>query len=211
MMRALILAAALLAIPLSAMAQSYPPPLSQGPMTVERLSSGWVAGPDFKVTDVDGATSALVGGVVGFLSHETFLVGGAGYWLANGNNNRQLAYGGLLTQWQALGSGPLGFSANMLIGGGQATLTRLYTYYPYPPVVIDPRANTVARVPVVSSVRYTDGVFVLEPEVGLLVKLAKQARLTGNVGYRFVGSNGYDSNRLSGFTGSIGLQIGGGF
>ncbi len=206
MTRALALAAALLAIPVAAAAQSIPPPLSQGPMTVERLSSGWVAGPDFKVTDVDGATSALVGGFAGFLSRETFLVGGAGYWLANGNNNRELAYGGFLTQWQALGSGPLGFSANMLIGGGQATLTRLYTYYP-PVVVVDPRAP---RVPVVSSVRYTDGVFVFEPEVGLLVKLGKQARLTSHVGYRFVGSNGYDSNRLSGFTGSVGLQIGGG-
>ncbi len=208
MTRGLILAAALLSIPVSAIAQVVPPPLSQGPMTVEHLASGWVAGPDFKITDVDGATSALVGGFAGFLSHETFLVGGAGYWLANGNNNRELAYGGLLTQWQALGSGPLGFSANMLIGGGQATLTRLYTYYPYPPAVVDPRSP---RGPVVSSVRYTDGVFVLEPEAGLLVKIGKNARLTGNVGYRFVGSNGYDSDRLSGFTGSIGLQIGGGF
>jgi hypothetical protein len=208
MTRALVLAAALLSIPVSAVAQAVPPPLSQGPMTVEHLSSGWVAGPDFKVTDVDGATSALVGGFAGFLSHETFLVGGAGYWLANGNQNRELAYGGLLMQWQALGSGPFGFSANMLMGGGQATLTQLYTYYSSPPVVIDPRAP---RVPVVSSVRYTDGVFVFEPEVGLLVKLGSQARLTSHVGYRFVGANGYDSNRLSGFTGSIGLQIGGHF
>ncbi|HEY1911489.1 MAG TPA: hypothetical protein VGG73_11250 [Vicinamibacterales bacterium] len=209
MTRALVLAAALLAIPLSASAQAIPPPFSQGPMTVERLSSGWVAGPDFKVTDVDGSTGALVGGVVGYLSRETFLIGGAGYWLANGNNNRQLAYGGMLTQWQALGSGPLGFSANMLIGGGQATLTRLYTYYP-PPVVIDPRSNTIPRAPVVSTVRYSDGVFVFEPEVGLLIKLSKDARITSHVGYRFVGSNGYDSDRLSGFTGSFGLQIGGG-
>jgi hypothetical protein len=44
------------------------------------------------------------------------------------------------------------------------------------------------------------------------VKLAKNVRIAVGGSYRFVGTGYYngDSSRLSGFTGSLGLQVGGG-
>ena len=84
-------------VPLSAAAQpaGSTTPLTQGPMIIEPIHSGWLAAPDVKVTEVDRKTSELVGGYAGWLSEQRFFIGGAGYWLANGND-REMAYGGLV-------------------------------------------------------------------------------------------------------------------
>jgi hypothetical protein len=74
-------------------------PPSSGPMTIERLHSGFMGGPEVKVSTIDGRTSALVGGYGGWLTDDTFFIGGAGYWLANGSHDREMAYGGLVVQW----------------------------------------------------------------------------------------------------------------
>src|SRR5262245_3329076 len=78
-----LVAMAVLLVAASASAQSTGTPATQGPMVVERVHSGFLAAPDVKVTEVDGTTSALAGGYAGWLSDETFFVGGGGYWLAN--------------------------------------------------------------------------------------------------------------------------------
>ena len=61
--------------------------------------------------------------------------------------------------------------------------------------------------------------YVFEPEVNGLVRFSKNARLTGGVGYRFTGNGWYNNyyyygypghNSPSGWTGSFGVQIGGG-
>lgn len=83
---ALAALAALLFTPMAAAAQ---PPAS-GPMTIERLHSGFLGGPDVKVTDVDGHTSVLVGGQGGWIADDTIFVGAAGYWLANGSHDREM-------------------------------------------------------------------------------------------------------------------------
>jgi hypothetical protein len=196
---------------------------SQGPMIVERVHSGFLAAPDFKVTDVDKRTSELVGGYAGWLADETFFVGGAGYWLANGSSDREMAYGGLMLQWLAESSNRLGVGVKGLIGGGQATLaSTVTTYVPVPVPVLDPRNLLPGRidpgmvvhppVPTTLNVRFREDFVVAEPEVDLLFRISRQVRVTAGAGYRFVGSDrrGVDDGRLRGATGSVALQIGGG-
>ena len=65
------------------------------------------------------------------------------------------------------------------------------------------------------NVRVRDGLFVAEPEANVFVRLGRNVRLTGGVGYRLVdrGRNfdhGDTDKRLRGATGTIALQIGGG-
>jgi hypothetical protein len=212
-------ATALTPIVASAQSGTNPPP---DPMTVERVQSGFLAAPDFKVTDVDKKTSGLVGGYAGWLADESFFVGGAGYWLANGSSDRQMAYGGVMLQWLAQTSDRLGVGVKGLFGGGQATLvSTVTTYVPAPVPVLDPRNLQPGRidpnlirppVPTTANVRFGEDFVVAEPEVDLLFRISRQVRLTAGAGYRFVGADrhGIDDSRLRGATGSVALQIGGG-
>ena len=104
MRRAILVSVMAWLAPLSAAAQSRAAatPPTQGPMIVETIHSGFLAAPDVKVTEVDHKTSELVGGYAGWVTDDTFLVGGGGYWLANARgNDREMAYGGLVVQWLA--------------------------------------------------------------------------------------------------------------
>jgi hypothetical protein len=204
-------------LPLAASAQSGGgTPFSQGPMTVERVHSGFLVAPDFKVTGVDRKTSELAGAYAGWLSDDQFFIGAGGYWLANQTSDRKMAYGGLVVQWLARTNERVGFSAKGLVGGGRATLTSTASQILALPVRrdtplgrIDPDdlnrglvTNTLFRV--------REDFVVAEPEVGVLVRLTRHVRLTGGAGYRFVGAEDRDDNRLRGAVGSIGLQVGGG-
>jgi hypothetical protein len=215
---ATLLAAALW--PIAAAAQTPAPgPANSGPMIVERVHSGWLAAPDFKVTDVDGKTSALAGGYAGWLSEGQLFVGGGGYWLANPASDRKLGYGGFVAQWLARTDERIGFGVKGLIGGGRATLGTTLT-----PVLRPADLNgfpfdrldrtMVTRVmqtlrPV--RVRYNEDFFVAEPEVDVVVRLTRNLRLTAGAGYRFIETEGRDDGRLRGATATVGLQIGGGY
>src|SRR5256885_3587973 len=113
----------LLPVAASAQSASDQTPQSQGPMRIERVHSGLLAAPDFKVTDVDHTTSEMVGGYAGWITDDTFFVGGGGYWLANGNSGRLMAYGGVVLQWLSRTNRPFGYSVKGLVGGGDATLS----------------------------------------------------------------------------------------
>src|SRR5947199_7047074 len=84
--------------PVAASAQTAPAqaPRTQGPMTLERVESGFLVAPELKITRVDRQTSELVGGYGGWLSDQAFFIGGGGYWMANHSRDRGLAYGGLV-------------------------------------------------------------------------------------------------------------------
>ena len=113
-------------LPIAASAQTTggaAPPANQGPMIVERIHSGFLVAPDVKVTEVDKKTSELVGGYAGWVTDDTFFIGGGGYWMANQSHDREMAYGGLIVQWLARRSDRFGFSAKGLVGGGRATLS----------------------------------------------------------------------------------------
>src|SRR6266699_6994978 len=98
-----------------------------GPMKIERVQSGVLVAPDFKVTRFDGRTSELVGGYGGWLSDKTFFVGGGGYWLANGSRDRRLGYGGVVLQWMGRSDETIGYSIKGLVGGGTSTLANTVT------------------------------------------------------------------------------------
>jgi hypothetical protein len=209
--------AVLFLVAISASAQTATP-VNQGPMVVERMHSGFVVAPDFKVTEVDRATSALAGGYAGWLTDETFFIGGGGYWLANQTSDRKMAYGGLVLQLLARTDRRVGFGVKGLIGGGRATLGTTVTQIPGfrdLPNVPDLRRFGIdldrsLRAPTSSRVRFREGFFVAEPQVDLVVRLTRQLRLTGGAGYRLIEAEGRDDRRLRGATANLGLQIGGG-
>ena len=216
-----IASCAVLLCPIAAFAQGAggaTPSAQGGPMIVERMHSGFVVAPDVKMTEVDKSLSALAGGYAGWLTDDTFFIGGGGYWLANQTSDREMASGGLVVQWLTHANRRIGFGAKGLIGGGQATLGT--TALPTPRLRDLPNLpdlsrfgidlDRLLRAPATGRVRFHEGFFVAEPQVDLVVKLAKQLRLTGGIGYRLVNSEGRDARRLRGATGNISLQIGGG-
>jgi hypothetical protein len=167
-----------------------------------------------KVTEVDHKTSELVGGYAGWVTDDTFFVGGGGYWLANARgNDREMAYGGLVVQWLARKNSRVGFGVKGLVGGGEATLSDTITITPRVPEfrTVDGRVPTPAPA-LVQRVRFREGFMIAEPEALLSLKLTKRMRLAGGVGYRFTGSDRrrLGGDRLDGTTGSLALQIGGG-
>ena len=209
-MRALIGAVAFLLLPIAAAAQTGSAALtipdeqvSRGPMTVEKVHNGFLFAPDFKFTEVDNHTSGLAGGYGGLVVADRFFIGGAAYALATDKHGRDMAYGGLLLQWFGGGNDLFAYGAKVLIGGGHTSDLQS--------VLLDPKHYATVRV--------GENFFVTEPEFNLLVHMSKNVRLAFGAGYRFTGSwyggYGYDPyavsyGRLSGATGSIGVQILGG-
>lgn len=206
-------AALVLLAPLSAAAQG------PGPMTVERVKSGFLAAPDVKLTEFDHRALPLVGGYAGWVYDKTIFVGGGGYWLANNAHDREMAYGGLVVQWFARANERVGFSAKGLVGGGRATLGDTITEViraPGPIPLVNGRPDPSRMGPpttrtVTVPVRFRQDFFVAEPEANVHVRVASFARLTGGVGYRLTAGEGHTDSRLSGAVASIGVQFGGGF
>jgi hypothetical protein len=213
------LAAGLAAVffPAASSAQTAAP--NQGPMIVERVHSGFMVAPDVKITEVDHHTSELVGGYGGWLTDDAIFVGGGGYWLANNTSDRSMAYGGLVVQWMAHTNDKVGYSLRGLVGGGQARLTDTIVQ-PFPvPLPLDGRGLVPSRNDITqlirfstrtANVRFHEGFFLAEPDVDVMLRVARHMRIAVGAGYRFVGTDGPDSSRLRGATGSIALQIGGG-
>jgi hypothetical protein len=204
--------------PLAGAAQGGSPPstpLGQGPMTVERVKSGFLVAPDFKVTEFDHRVSQLAGAYAGWLSDRTFFLGGGGYWLANRSRDREMAYGGLVVGWFAGADRRIGFGAQGLIGGGRARLVSsfgdTFDYDDHDVRRLDVRApGTALLIPPSFSVRLHEDFFIAEPEATVIVGMTRHFRLSGGVGYRLIAGRGIARNRLKGATGSVALQIGGG-
>jgi len=195
------------------------PPTTQGPMIVERVHSGFLIAPEVKATEFDKRAKPLVGGTAGWVAAETFFIGGGGYWLPEkGHSDRELAYGGVVLQWFVLNGDRFGLSARGLLGGGSATLPETVTQIVAPtPVGRGAPPTTLQPRTVTTTVRVRDDFVVAEPEVNARLAFSKNLRLALGAGYRFAGADwrrfrGFDrgrSDRLSGATASIGLQIGG--
>jgi hypothetical protein len=179
-------------------------PSSQGPMIVERVHSGFLVAPDFKITEVDKRTSELAGGYAGWLTDDRIFIGGGGYWLANQSRDREMAYGGLVVQWLARTNARLGFSVKGLVGGGAATLSGVTLLRE-----VDDRDDRRGRITTVTG-RRNQAFFVAEPEGDVLVRLTRHMRLTVGAGYRFTSSERGGDSRLQGAVGTLGVQIGGG-
>ena len=196
-------------MPLSAAAQDAAQQPNAGPMIFEPVHNGWLVAPDAKVTRIDGRTSELVGAYGGRILDNTFIIGGGGYWMANQSRDRDLAYGGLVVQWLARTSAPLGFSIKGLVGGGGTTLSRTIAPVDRPfPFDRDDRRNITTGRSV--NLRTHQALFVAEPEADVLVRLTRHMRLTVGAGYRFVAADRGGDSQLRGPVGTLGLQIGGG-
>jgi hypothetical protein len=203
---------------LPASAQSTTAPPSSGPLVIERVKSGWLIAPDVKVTEVDDETSTLAGAYGGWITDNTFLVGGGGYWLVNRSDDREMAYGGLVLEWLARTDRLLGFGVRGLIGGGVATLGTTVSGFPRTPDGRGERGGRDARD--VSSrsgdrltttrVAFEEGFVIAEPQVNLLVNFTDRLRLSVGIGYRLIGADDFADDRLSGTTGTIAVQWGGG-
>jgi hypothetical protein len=195
-----------------------PPPASSGPLVVERVKSGWLIVPDVKITDVNGETSTLAGAYGGWITDNTFLVGGGGYWLTNRSDDHEMAYGGLVLEWLARTDRLLGFGVRGLLGGGQATVGVTLDEFGYVPGGgrhgdrggRDPRDSRSAGTLTPTRVAIHDGFLIAEPQANLLVNFSDRLRLSVGVGYRLIGADDLIDDRLSGVTGSIALQWGGG-
>jgi hypothetical protein len=86
--------------PVTAAAETQAAQQSQrGPLVFQPVQNGWVVAPEVKATQLNDRYGTLVGGYVGFLTDESFLVGGSLYWLADGARDRGMTYGGVTLGW----------------------------------------------------------------------------------------------------------------
>src|SRR5262245_45247931 len=211
MTKRLLLLLTLALAPLPAAAQdtattSQPPqptPNASGPMTFEAIHSGWLVAPDAKITEFDGKTDGLLGGYGGWITDDTFFIGGAGYWLVNPSHDHEMWYAGLVLQFLARTDSRFGYSAKGLIGGGEATIGGV-TIVPGG----DFRRGRGATTPVRTF--FHQAFFVAEPEADILIRLTRQMRITAGAGYRFTVADFRSEERRVGAVGTLGLQIGGG-
>jgi hypothetical protein len=212
-MPALVLASLLLA-PMPARAQQAGAPATpSGPLVLERVGSGVVAAPDFKIAEVDDTVGTLVGGYVGWVGDQRLLIGGAAYWLANGRDDLKMAYGGLLVGWTFNGDGRIAFGAKSLAGVGQATLSDTFVIRSIGRA--NDRPRDVRFAPGAGGSVTRDFIFdrtfaVLEPQGHLVIRLTDTIRLDCGVGYRVIGAAGGFEERLRGASGSVAVRFGAG-
>jgi len=186
-------------------------PQNRGPMTVERVHSGFLFVPDVKLTEIGHQTSTLVGGEAGWLADETMFYGGGLYFLVDGPHNSSMWYGGFVFQFQANTDHAVGYSLKGLLGGGQADLGSATNYGPN---YLQPVNGYY-----VNPYHYWQPIFVAEPEANMLIRFGRSVHAKVGVGYRFVGSYwsygypyyGYNTvHDLQGATLSVGVQFFGG-
>ncbi len=204
-----IAALALLAAPGLALAQaeSAPPP-PKGALAVETMESGFVVVPDFRYTQVDDEFGSLAGLKAGFLTDDRLLIGGAGYWLANGSRSRELAYGGLVVEWSLARSRRVGVSFGALVGGGSSTLAVEATGFPRGRFPGHRWRVPDTGAPPTFLVGVREGFFIAEPQVSGSLLLTRWLRLGAGVSYRLIGGAGRLDSRLRGVAGNVSLQLG---
>jgi hypothetical protein len=184
----------------------------QGPLVLERVESGFVVAPDVKVTDIDGGVGTLVGGYAGWIREETLLIGGAGYWLASGPGDLDMAYGGLLLGWGASAGSRIRFGVRGLVGGGEASVSDTFSFpgrhVPYPD--LRPGHGSPSFPAPAGSVRvhWTETFFIFEPQGVVTLRLLDRVGLDLGVGYRVIGAADGVDNRLRGLTGSVAIRFG---
>lgn len=185
---------------------------SQGPLVLERIESGVVFAPDVKITDIDGDVGTLIGGYAGWLHSETFLIGGAGYWLVDGPGDLDMAYGGLLVGWSVNAGSRIRFGVRGLLGGGQADVSDTFTYPGHPTPRPDMRpGHGYPSYPAPGAsvhMRWSDTFLIFEPQGVVTLRLFDRVGLDLGVGYRVIGADDYLNDRLRGVTGSIAIRFG---
>ena len=194
-------------------------PVQAQPMTIETIRSGFVIAPDTRFTQVNDRSATLAGVYGGYLLEQTFLVGGAGYWLTNGDHDFGMAYGGAVVGWTFHANRAISFGPRVLVGGGDATISSTYgRILNLPPGTVvgsrdvarfgSSRGNPV-RPPITSDTRVivSDDFFITEPQANVLWRLNDWMRVDAGVSYRLTAGTEFD-DQLRGFAGMVAIRFG---
>lgn len=162
-----------LMLPLAAAAQDETL-LGDGPVVI-----GGYGAPVTQYTSIHGAFGLLIGGRAGLIINHTFVIGCAGYGLANdveantpgpyGEPYLNLGYGGLQLEVVLQSDRVVHYSLRTLIGGGGVGFRNAWMDGYHEP-----------------DHEYMDGFFVLEPGVDVDVNVTKWFRTSLGVSYRYV-------------------------
>jgi hypothetical protein len=174
---------------------------------LEPLGSGFVIAPDLKITKINGEIETLAGGYAAHVQDKHLLLGGGGYWLANGKADRELGYGGGLAGWIFRPDRAVSFTTKGLVGLGWLSVREFtlplgtpadFTYGR--PVIVGEDRNTRAF-------RLNRQFFVAEPEVDVQVTLTPHLRVTAGGSYRLVDLPRGLDDLAQGPSGSVSVQF----
>lgn len=198
---------------------AQPPGANQGPMTVERVSNGWLIAPDVQVGRVGKSTTTMVGAYGGWMFQNTILVGGAGYFQVDRSEPRRIDYGGGIVEWLSRTDRRIGFGARALVGAGSATIDNGPAVFPTDfggGIASEPSFGHHIPIdfPVPDDIRIRHVVFrqnfaIFEPQGDVLINIAPRLRIRAAGGYRFIGAGHGWGDQLHGALVSVGLEIGG--
>jgi len=190
--------------------QPQAPPPSSGPLVLEPLNNGFVIAPEVKFTKFGGSTGTLAGAYGGWVKDDHLFIGGAGYGLTDRKRGgRNLGYGGVVIGWFFNPDQPLSASVKTLVGFGEVTQPVTQTIQVPDFDGWTPRSGAVPTlVPVTQTYRLRQDFIVAEPEVDLLAKIGRHARVSFGAGYRATAQQryGYDL-RAGGAVGTVSVQF----
>ena len=203
--RVALVGVTLMAAAAAAAAQPENQPTSR--LTLEEIDNGWVVGPDFRVTEVNGEASPLAGIYGGWLMDHRLLIGAGAYWLVDGPNETELKYFGPVVGWSTNVGNRFDVSLRGLVGFG--TATRRFD-------ADDAGGNdgfrcsrfTCYRRSFPAFGRYRTEFFVAEPHVSLFARLTDWLGVDIGAGYRFTGKDLDIGLGLDGASASFGFRIG---
>lgn len=215
------------AVPALAQAQSAAAPAASSGLQITPMQSGLVVAPDVRFTEVNGKQATLAGGYLGWLTDKRLLIGGAGYVLANRNDDFQMQYGGGVVRWTFFADRPVAISTGVFAGFGTATLSRPYgDIFGAPRTVATTTTTTTAgrqtgmptsnnrirfgasSITASTPVRIHDDYTLAEPQLNIVWSITPWLRLDAGAGYRFVGNAELLNRQLRGASGSVALQFG---
>jgi hypothetical protein len=196
-----------LTLVLAASAAAQNPP---GQVKIETIQSGWVVAPDVRFTQVDDRTATFLGATGGWQTERTVLIGFAGYWLVNRDDDFKMDYFGPVFQWTFNGERKISLSARALVGGGWARLSATAAEVGFigPPVHVAPFTRGGRPVTTNALFLVDDGFFITEPEATVNWSITRSIRLSGGVSYRVIAASDFLDDRLRGPAGTISVQFG---
>lgn len=171
-----------------------------------KTSSGFYGAPVTKYTKLDGEFGIMMGGRLGWIINHSFSIGVAGYGWANDlhgdfpfdwNNDSEInmGYGGIFLEGIVSSHKLFHLSTGLLLGAG-AVERGFGVHYGHHDHF---------------DFWDADAFWVAEPEVNLMVNVARFFRIGFGVSYRFVAGVDYEAlsdSALSGFSGVITFKFG---
>jgi hypothetical protein len=170
---------------------------------MQPFSSGFVFEPEVKFTTVNHAYGTLVGGHGGWLYDDSLLIGGAVYWLADGENGTDMSYGGVLVGWTVPRGEVVRVGGRGLIGFGSGDVPYQYTYQNY-----GWGHHPGSGVPTTQWGWAATGFFVFEPQGTATFRVTKTISFDVAGGYRVIADAGGLDRELRGGFGSVGIRFG---